>query len=198
MKFLALLLAISSLSFASAEANDSAVFLTLPGFEEKVGVAFDAKEVEMVAVYRGNNLYLRPLSRKLRLLLGKEKAVATKTLSLPNLIRDEAARGKGETPALLISERAFGKPADTFLLRVKGKVISGRFPKEKGNQSQVGVALFMGKKGVHLYCLYVSEESVEVNFRTLTERQYKAAKKSVAEKLKAAGQKKAAKKVGDL
>ena len=182
---------------AEVEKEHSNVFLSLPSFEEKVGVAFDPDEVEMIALYRGNNLYLRPLSRKLRLLLGKEKAVATK-LSLPEMVRDEASRGSSANPTLLISERPFGKPTDTFLLNVKGKVISGRFPESRGDRAKMGILLFLRKGGIRTYQFSVEENGVDVCFHTLTERQYKAAKKSVEEKLKAAGQKKAAKKVGDL
>ncbi len=192
------------LSFTDAAANsdsdkeESAVFLSLPGFEKKIGVVFEAEEVEMVALYRGNNLYLRPLSRKLRLLLGREKAVATKTLSLPAMVADEAMHGEQRAPSLLISERAFGKSADTFLLNLKGKVISGKFQESRGDETKMGIVLFMGKKGMHIYRFSVGKDGVDVWLSTLTEQQYKSAKKSVEKKLKAAGQKRAAKKVGDL
>ena len=195
---------ISLLVFADATADTNReqesdkVFLSVPGFEKKIGVVFEAEEVEMVALYRGNNLYLRPLSRKLRLLLGREKAVTTKTLSLPEMVADEAVPGEQRAPSLLISERAFGKPADTFLLNLKGKVISGRFSESRGDQTKMGVVLFMGKKGMHIYQFSVDADGIVAHFSTLTEQQYKSAKKSVEKKLKAAGQKKAAKKVGDL
>lgn len=197
---LATRIALSLLVFtniATGTSKDSAVYLSLPGFQEKVGVAFNAKKVEMVAVYRGNNLYLRPLSKKLRMLLGKEKAVATKTLSLPEMIAEEAARGEEAPSSLLISRRSFGKPTDTFSLNLKGKNVSGRFTEERGNNAQIGIVLFLGE-GAHIYRFSVDAEGLTARLHTLTGQHYKAAKKSVKEKLKAAGQKKAAKKVGKL
>lgn len=184
-----------------AESNEKTdtVFLSFPGFEEKAGVAFKPKEVEMVALYRGNNLYLRPFSKKMRVLLGTQKAVATKTLSLPKMVAEEVGHGRRIPASLLISKRSFANPDDAFFfLTSRGKNISGKFTSPRGDREQAGIILFLGKKGVHIYRFSIREEGVAASFHTLSEKQYKTAKNRVERKLKAAGQKSAAQKVGEL
>ena len=189
-----------SLAFnAESDEKTDTVFLSFPGFEEKAEVAFNAKEVEMVALYRGNNLYLRPLSGKLRLWLGTQKAVATKTLSLPKMVAEEAAHGRRKPASMLISKRPFTNPGDTFFFLVSGrKNISGKFMFPRGDKTQMGIILFLRKKGVHVYQFSVKEKGVVASLHTLSEKQYKTAKKRLEKKLKAAGQKSAAKKVEKL
>ena len=196
-----LLVALCCLSVnATGKVKASEILVSLPGFEKKIGIKFNPEKVDMVAIYRGNSLYLRPFSKKLKLLLGVKKAVATKTLSLPKMVAEEAMRGRQESSTLLVSDRPFIKPVDTFLIDLEDKVVSGRFAKNRGDGKKIGVILFLKKKGVHLYQFIIKEDGDDVvaSFHTFTEQQYKSAKKSVEKKLKAAGQRSAARKVDKL
>ena len=196
-----LLFLLCSVVLAETEQNvlkTDVILLSLPGVEGQVGIPFDQDEVEMVALYKGNTIYLRPFIRKFRLLFGKEKAVRTKTLSLPEVVEREAMRGTERKVAVFVSKQPF-RGDFRFLLRNKktGGVdfLTGELIEKVGNQEKLGVILFNKNGEAHVYQITLGSS---ISFHTLTKEQLKSAKKSVERTLKAAGQKNAAKKVGKL
>ena len=183
--------------------NNAVVLLSLPGLEKKVGVRFNEDEVKMVALYQGNNLYLRPIaSKKLRFLLGKEKAVAPKVraLSLPSLVAEEAARGRQKHSfGIRVSGRSFPDAADTFAIRFRKKMVSGHFREDRGNPKESGIVLFLKEGGTHIYQLTICEGGgIGVSLHTLSKQQSETARKSVERKLAVAGEKLAAEKINQM
>ena len=173
--------------------KDSVIFVPVVGYKKQVGVSFDRSEVNMVALYQGNNMYLRPFSKTLRILLGKEEAVCTKTIQLPELISKEAVHGTGKPFTLIIADKKENTDFELHFEEKKNlKVINGRFELSRGDTTKTGI-LFLKKDGsVSIYGFSASERGVRASLHTLTKAQYDAAKKRVVKKLKSAGRKTAA------
>lgn len=194
--FFCLLSLISLQSFAGEESN-AAVFLAVPGYEKKIGIPFNQDAVEMVALYRGNNLYLLPFTWVKKRLIGSDgKAVTPEPLSIPKMVEEEVRRGKQSSTRITVLDKKFAKETDTFFIQTKnGEAYSGKFKRDRGDINENGVALFTKEGEVHIYQISHKSDKISISFHILSSQQYKAAKKRVRKKLQTAGHTSAAKKM---